>query len=340
MAYIALPGTIGVDNLVATDADTYITGLAGADTLVGGAGDDLINSGVGADDVTLGLGADILQGEYTDFDGDTVQDFSTEDTMIFDSYFSPLNINWTAGATSSDPGTFEVDRGGVQTTFTMNGFDTTEFTFMAIKDGGTTIVTLQPLMGTLTEGAAISGTANGVINENFFTGGAKNFEIDISADVVTSSNNTLGVYEIDATGNIVDVRIIANNVNDYKTDGTSEGQTITVTGVDSGNILAFFVVHNGSAWADTNAANTLTFAKIDNSAWTTADTDDVFLFVDGTRSEETVFHTYLETMNVGDTQRALSGADATGEIVTVGIEDSGDNDFNDIVFDVSEVLFL
>ena len=50
---LAIMGTDGVDNLVGTGADEYISGGAGADTIVGGRGDDHIWGGAGDDDITL-----------------------------------------------------------------------------------------------------------------------------------------------------------------------------------------------------------------------------------------------------------------------------------------------
>ena len=68
---------------------------------------------------------------------------------------------------------------------------------------------------------------------------------------------------------------------------------------------------------------------------------DIRLARNGEATEETVFHSFSATMNVDGAQHALSGLGEGDRSIVIGFEDltgRGDRDYEDVVFEVSEVL--
>lgn len=77
-------GTANKDTVTGTTGGDILYGFAGNDTLFGGDGNDVLEGGMGADSLFGGAGADVFK--YTSFKqvrGDTIADFSAEDTLDF-----------------------------------------------------------------------------------------------------------------------------------------------------------------------------------------------------------------------------------------------------------------
>lgn len=77
-------GTVKRDTVTGTSDWDILYGLAGNDTLSGGDGNDILEGGAGFDSLLGGAGADVFK--YTSFKevrGDTIADFSAEDTLDF-----------------------------------------------------------------------------------------------------------------------------------------------------------------------------------------------------------------------------------------------------------------
>ena len=77
-------GTANKDTVIGTSDWDTLYGFAGNDTLSGGDGNDVLEGGTGADSLFGGAGADVFK--YTSFKqakGDTIADFSAEDTLDF-----------------------------------------------------------------------------------------------------------------------------------------------------------------------------------------------------------------------------------------------------------------
>lgn len=82
------------DVISGTDAANVLIGQEGADTLNGRGGDDFIWGGEDIDRLTGGAGADEFGGFIDLLDGDTITDFSIDDSIsIFDSDFNQLAAN-------------------------------------------------------------------------------------------------------------------------------------------------------------------------------------------------------------------------------------------------------
>ena len=210
--------------------------------------------------------------------------------------------------------------------------------FMAVADADDTLVTFEKFPPSLIEGQeADPDLVNGIINQKFLRGdGSSEFKVTLE-EGIADYRNVLGVYEIDASGNIVDPRILFENTN------VDESAVAGIEGVDLGNRLGFFIVQNAADWAGTIADDdTLSF--INSWSGETANIadygSDVKIAVNGDVAWQTVFHSFSERMNSDGVQHSLSGVDPGGESIVVGFEDQtggGDWDFQDVVFRVEVV---
>jgi hypothetical protein len=71
--------------------------------------------------------------------------------------------------------------------------------------------------------------------------------------------NSLGVYQIDTTGSIPDLRILLHDVR-------AKSERDVMTGVKENHTLGFFIIANGKSLADTiTSSDTLTFLNAKNT---------------------------------------------------------------------------
>lgn len=299
--------------------------------------DDVITTGVGGDNIALGGGNDILRGILENFYGDSVDGFGTDDEFIFEGAQlerSDIVIVQNAGGISF--GIDSNDDGVLDGQFIVSG-DFSDGDFMALLEGTETHVTFETFLPALVEGQAVNPSlVNGIINQEFLTGdGSSDFQVTLRDMGLAGYNNVVGVYEIDASGNIVDTRILFQNVN------ADRSAVAGITDVEAGNKLGFFLVQNAASWAGTLAAgDLLSFVNGLGAAATISDGSDIFIAVNGNPTDEMVFHSFNQDMNSDGVQHALSGVDPGGESITVGFEDltgGGDRDYEDVVFHVEVV---
>jgi len=308
---------------------------SGNDTLIGNAGANTLMGGGGTDSLTLGDGADIWMDTIANIFGDTVVDFTEDDTIVF----SDLAVNQREVTTGTGNVSIGIDTNNdrsVDGTFTLTG-DFSSGTFLAIKTGSQTTVTFETFLPTLTEMSAISGTANGITNELFLTGnGVANYRVTLQNTAFSSFDNTLGVYEIDATGAIVDARLVVTDTN------ADKSATATITGVDAGNMLGFFLVQDGATWASGLGGAALSFVNASNAAANISDGNTIVLAEDGIANSETIYHAYASGLNADGQVHAISGINAAGDGMYLGFEDmtnGGDMDYQDVLFLVDLIEF-
>ncbi|WP_448192737.1 hypothetical protein [Azospirillum sp. sgz301742] len=104
----SISGGDGNDSISGGGGDDTLSGDAGNDSIVGGAGDntlsggdgnDTLSGGDGNDTLTGGAGSDFFSGSVDEFNGDTITDFSTADTLrVTGTNLSALN-GTAAGST-------------------------------------------------------------------------------------------------------------------------------------------------------------------------------------------------------------------------------------------------
>lgn len=305
------------------------------ETITGTTGSDNLTTGAGGDQIVLGGGSDTLRGPLENFFGDSVDDFGSDDEIIFEgSQVERGNITVTQGsailAIDSD------GDGSANGQFTLTG-DFTGGDFMALSEGADTHITFETFLPLLREGQAVDpASVNGIINQEFLKGdGSTDFQVTLRDMGFAGYNNVVGVYEIDASGNIVDTRILFENANANKSAVTG------ITDVEAGHKLGFFIVQNAASWAGTLAqSDVLSFINGSGAAGNVSDGSALSLAVNGVTVDEMVFHSFAADMNSDGVQHALSGVDVGGEAITIGFEDltgGGDRDYEDVVFRVETV---
>ncbi|MFZ3581703.1 cadherin-like domain-containing protein [Loktanella sp. DJP18] len=319
-------GTTGSDSIVGTDQ---------ADDIDAMSGDDVVASRGGADIISLGSGADILVGSASDHFGDTVRDFNGQDSIIFEG----VRFARSDMTVSGDPTVLGIDidqDGNADGSMTLLG-DFSSGDFMAVAFEEDTTLSFETFLPELQERQAVDPElVNGIINQNFLKGdGSTDFKVTLRDMGFAGYNNVVGVYEINASGNIVDARILFKNANSDKVAETG------ITDVEADNKLGFFIVQDAALWATTLVStDTLSFINSSGAAATIADGKDISIAVNGTAVDEMVFHSFAEDMNSDGVQHALSGVDVGGESISIGFEDltgGGDLDYEDVVFRVELV---
>lgn len=280
-------------------------------------------------------GAGSVYGTLSGLNGDVVTGFDNFKSLVFqDIYFPREQLNVLFGSAILE---IDSDKDGISnSTVTLEG-NFTDGDFMAVTSGGNTTVTFETFLPTLKEGKAVDpGLVNGINNQAFLTGdGSSDFSVTLRDMGHAGYNNVVGVYEVDAGGNIVDTRILFENAN------ADKAANATITGVESGNQLGFFIVQDAASWAETlNEDDVLSFVNGSGAAATVADGSGTSIAVNGSAIDQMVFHSLAQDMNSDGVQHALSGVEVGGEAITVGFEDltgGGDIDYEDVVFQVEYI---
>ncbi len=322
-------------------AGEAVTGTFVADNIDAGAGDDTVSTGFGDDTVTTGDGADVIRDSATNLNGDTFTDFDDEDEIVFTgAQFDADDLTFTAGAGGA-PSTLAIDSDGdgtADTTITLNEA-LTGGNFLVFQQGSETKVSYEQSLIALGEGTSIAADAeNGIVSQSFLTGdGTNTYNVSLdSARSGASAKNLLGVYEVDATGEIVDVRLV------FADTSVSTDPSFTITGVDAGNKLGFFLVFDGADLVTNAATDVFDFVPANGaagdaniSAGTALD-----LTINGTVVNNNIFHSFDTTLNSDGVQHAVSGVQADGNGIDIGFEDlfgGGDRDYQDVVISVDIV---
>ena len=321
--------------IVGTRSTTLTITNDDSDVPVGTDGPDDIFNPLGGQSFALGGGADVIRGPVENFFDDFIDGFGLDDTMVFEgAKIARSAIDVTFGSAIFDIDTDGDDNSNGQ--FTLEG-DFSAGDFMAVGESGDTLVTFEIFLPVLQERQAVDpDLVNGIINQNFLKGdGTTDFQVTLRDLGFAGYNNVVGVYEIDAAGNIVDTRILFENANADKSAST------LIEDVEDGHTLGFFIVQDAADWAATLAAgDTLSFVNSSGAAANVSDGANISIALNGGAVDEMVFHSFDENMNSDGLQHALSGVDIGGEAITIGFEDltgGGDRDYEDVAFRVELV---
>jgi hypothetical protein len=302
-----------------------VTDVAEAAPGGGGAGGG--GAAGGGDTHTLPAGGSV-SGTAAQLFGDTVSGLGTTGTVKFtdtvtkitDLIINGNEIRLASGGANSTPLTLEGD------------FTNGKFFLLKSADGSGFELFFQKNLAdvALVEGKAVSeAEVNGAPHPAALTGdGSRKFQLTLSEKATAADDNALGVYEVDAAGNIVDARILFASVK------ASANGTITIDGVEAGNKLGFFIVQGGVG------AGAARFADTSGGSAQLTDGSNLRLTVGTAPVTKGVFHAYDKSLNFDGLTHTRSGADPSGHGVRVAFEDlssGGDRDFQDVVFRVDVV---
>lgn len=303
--------------------------------IIGDGDDNDIEATEANEQINLAEGDGSVSGTPAELDDDYISGFDTQKLLVFQGVaFQRTDMTVTSGSAILD-----VDSDGdsvVDSTVTLEG-DFSDGDFMAVVDDSDTLVTFETFLPFLQESQAIDpGLVNGIINQYFLRGnGSSDFQVSLRDVGFAGYNNVVGVYEIDAEGNILDTRILFENAN------ADKAAVAGITDVEAGNRLGFFIVQDAADWAASLVAgDMLSFVNGSGAAANLSDDSDIFIAVNGFAVDEMVFHSYSEAMNTDGVQHALSGVDVGGRSISVGFEDltgGGDRDYQDVVFRIEVV---
>lgn len=281
------------------------------------AGADVTNT------VLLGEGVDRVEGDFGDLVDDSFNGFGDDDTLyLTDARYALEDFNIGRG----DLFTFSRDDQSIIFTDTDVDFEDGDLIFSG-NDGGTEISFLD-FLPALADGQAVgAGDINGVGAQQYLNGDtASRFVISLEqASALADFKNSLGVYEVDAAGNIVDVRVIADNV---KTDAGD----IEVSGIDAGHQLGFFIIQKGADLfgAEVLSSDDLGIDIVDGAAVLTNGGSAV----DGA----TIFVSHDGSLNIDGLEHVVTGAsEERDSTLRMGFEDllrddqSTDDDFQDVI---------
>jgi len=182
---------------------------------------------------------------------------------------------------------------------------------------------------------------NGIAPQNFLSGAqSSSFEVEMFAlpGTFASFRNTVGVYEVDETGDIVDVEILFQNAK----ASAAAGETAMVNDVEAGHELGFFIVQDAFNFVsgfDDDAE--FAFLNSEGAQANVSDGASIRLAVNGVASGKTVFHSYDAALNSDGIEHVLSAFDDAEDKMTIGFEDltgGGDRDFEDVLFTVVDTF--
>ncbi len=168
----------------------------------------------------------------------------------------------------------------------------------------------------------------GIIDQAYLSGDtASSFNVKVIDTASTARfNNTLGVYEVDSKGNIVDVRVLDKDA--------QSGGNFNITGVDKGNDLGFFIIQDGYNRLDNSVLNSSNLSLVVQSG-------NVYLKNGSAVYKDKVFVSHDKSLNVDNHQHVTSmdNPNSTGAIITFEDQYKGgrQNDLNDVVFEVTAV---
>ncbi|MDF1853857.1 DUF4114 domain-containing protein [Pseudooceanicola sp.] len=324
-----ITGNAGDNSLDGARGADELHGGAGNDTLFGGAGDDLLRGGPGGDLIDGGAGADDIRGTGSELLGDVVTGFDYDDRLVVeDTRAEALELIQSARTAElriDSTGDGRLD-GALQFQAAQdNGV------FLMVPDGADTQIVYERALPQLTNGQALaSERIIGLNNPEMLTGdGVKTFRVSLGNDSSAEFDNTLGVYEIDPAGRLIDTRILFGNANAQQSE-------VVLDGIEAGNRLGFFLIQDGADIAATlRDAEHLAFQTRAGDPATLSDNAEIMLSADGDEVDVVVFHSESAAMNADGITHAVAGADPDSGAVTFGFEDlsgGGDLDYQDVVF--------
>lgn len=173
-----------------------------------------------------------------------------------------------------------------------------------------------------------SNASKGIVDQAYLSGDtASAFNVKvIDTKSAANFNNSLGVYEIDGKGNIVDVRIIDK-------DAQTGNGTVKVTGVEKGHDLGFFIVQDGYNRLDNALGGKNLSLEVQRGNIVLKDGNKLL--------SKKVFVSHDKDLNYDNHQHVTSmdNPNNTGAILTFEDQHKGGarNDLTDVVFEVTAV---
>lgn len=329
-----ISGEAGDDTLDGGGDNDVISGGAGNDALRGGTGDDEIDGGAGDDTVepgsgidmiTLGAGADVIVGTLADINGDTVTDVMSDDSLLV------LGGGFTrSGLTVTDTGLMIDGDGDGNPDATITGVGVSidgEGDLMAARTDAGTLVSFESFLAGLQEGASVDdAVVNGIINADFLDGhNADGMSVTFEAEAKAAFDNTVGYYEVDASGNIVSATVLASNVK-------TASDPIDINVSDPANQIGFFLVQDGAnkIGASEFSADEFDFVSDGSGGFDLTSQGSVLSGVE-------VFFSHDASLNSDGQEHVLSGVSDDGRgALRIGFEDllrdgKSDDDFQDVI---------
>jgi Ca2+-binding RTX toxin-like protein len=321
----------GNDKITGNAANNKVSAGAGDDVIDGDGGHDIVSGGAGADTIDMSHGKVTVHDTPVDMDNDTLTGADSADALDF------IGIDSMAQMTISRTATeIRIEVGGV--TIEMGGHFADGAFMIDPRGGGEsshTTVAFVNFLPALQEGAHVDAAAiNGVADDAFLIGdGHVGFTMELRS-AMSAYKNALGVYKVDADGNIFDAHIVFSN-----TLNVSEGaRTVNLGTPGDGVEIGFFLIQDGfSKFA--NLPDNLVFVTPDGQPANVDGSLPVLLksATLGILSGATVFHSFA-ALNPGEAEQILSGMAPGGHELLIGFEDlpsaSGDDDFQDVVIAV------
>lgn len=320
----------GNDTITGNELANILTANAGNDTIFGGAGDDTISGGAGADIVTFGTGSNALRDQLADLNGDIVMDLGQNNVVdllgvLADRSSFLLSVTAEVTTVTLAGSSFEL-RGD----FSGGGFMASASG--AGADAHTSLGFVQYLP-TLEEGVSVDLDAiNGIANAPLLAGdGTVEFSVTFES-AVSAYHNMVGAYIISVDGTISDVQMLFTD-----TLSTSAGLTLDLDTPGAGEQVGFFLIQDGFD---------VFGALPDDLSFVTSDGGAVDVDVGGSALLYSASRGYLSGaeifftdagLNAGGYEQVLTGMSSDGTL-NIGFEDisqdSGDNDFQDVVLTV------
>lgn len=317
---------VAVEIFDGTTGDDRIFGDVTANTIMAFDGNDRVTGGLGDDTITLGSGRDVVLGTLLQLFGDTVTDFGAQDALrITNAQLDRSGISYASntGILSIDENGDGIADGPINLPTGLSGGD-----FMAVGTGtGGTIITFETFLPTLQERVRVDPSLiNGIATPAFLNGRhSQDYVVTFEAGAVATLENTVGVYEINALGDLINLRILTQNAL------TASG-SVDVTGVDPANALGFFLVQDGNRIIDDAAFAADQFEFLDNGA------GGFDLASQGIEiPDAVVFFSHRASLNPDGKQHVVSGVSDDGRgALRLGFEDLmrngvSDDDFEDVL---------
>ena len=224
-------GGSGTDIIRGGEGADMLLGMAQADTLSGGAGADTLSGGADTDVLVGGADADVFIGSESDFNGDTIDDFSTGDQIIVkNADLSSLNSTTTSGTITLT--------GGQELTLT--GITASTGTFNATYNGTNTTISY-------TAAAPSGGGSGGGSSEGGSSGETNTIVVTPTTPTTPSFSTTVQATNLSNTGSTgASTALLQNTANNgnvvtatlpRNTSLTSEGPATAQSGSTALNTL-------------------------------------------------------------------------------------------------------
>lgn len=199
-----------------------------------------------------------------------------------------------------------------------------------------TVIPFETFLPNFRDGQALDASlVNGIVDQELLTGdGETGYKVSLQDLGHAGYDNALGVYEVNANGDIIDTRILIGNAN---SDKAAESM---ITDVEDGHGLGFFILQDAAERIDTYTdADSFSFVDENGETANISDGAAILLAVNGDIIEDiTVFHSYSAGLNADNQEHVISGTAEDDDSVFIGFEDltgTGDRDYEDVVFQLT-----